>query len=122
MCMTPQNEQYAAVDDTAEWGVKHLRQPRNNVIPLPTKPVHELQAHVKPVQGARPIHLRIAMAVARVWMLGSDFTAFWSIGRVPAVIVALLCIAIVSMLAGWAYQELSLSDWGEVLAVIGALP
>lgn len=50
MCMTEQSElSYKAMDETAEWGVTHLRQPRrDNVIPMPTKPVHELHAHVTP--------------------------------------------------------------------------
>lgn len=48
MCLLPECEQFAAMDDMADWGVTHLRQPgRDNVIPMPTKPVHELQAHVE---------------------------------------------------------------------------
>lgn len=106
MCLLPENEQFAAVDETAELGVTHLRQPRrDNVIPMPTTPVHELHAHVKPEHTTGGVL--------------SDFAAFWAVGRVAAVLIALLCLAIVSMLAGWAYQELSMADWSTLFSVIG---
>lgn len=107
MCMTEQSElAYKAMDETAEWGVTHLRQPRrDNVIPMLTKPVHELHAHVKPEHTTGSVL--------------SDFAAFWSVGHLASVLIALLCIAIVSMLAGWAYQELRMADLSPLLAVIG---
>lgn len=105
MCLLPENEQFAAVDETAEWGVTHLRQPRrDNVIPMPTKPMHELHAHVQPEQQTSLLR---------------DFAAFWFVGRASSVVIGLLCLVIVSMLAGWAYQELSMSDLGKLLAAIG---
>ena len=27
MCLLPENEQFAAMDDMADWGVKHLKEP-----------------------------------------------------------------------------------------------
>ena len=108
MCLLPENEQFAAVDETAEWGVTHLRQPRrDNVIPMPTKPVHELHAHVQPETGNTTGSKAL------------DFAAFWFVGRASSVVIGLLCLVIVSMLAGWAYQELSMADWSTLFAVIG---
>lgn len=108
MCILPENEQFAAVDETADWGVTHLRQPRHdNVIPMPTKPVHELHAHVQPETGNTTGSKAL------------DFAAFWFVDRASSVVIGLLCLVIVSMLAGWAYQELSMSDWGKLLVAIG---
>ena len=73
MCMTEQSElSYQAMDETADWGVTHLRQPRrDNVIPMPTKPVHELHAHVKPETGNTTGSKARDFVV--MWLMGIDW-------------------------------------------------
>lgn len=86
MCMTEQSElSYKAMDETAELGVTHLRQPRrDNVIPLPTKPVHELHAHVKPEQQTSLLRDFLVM-----WS-GIDW--FWTATGVLAFVSGVLTI------------------------------
>ncbi len=91
MCLLPENEQFAAVDETADWGVTHLRQPRrDNVIPMPTKPVHELHAHVKPEQQNSLLRDFLVM-----WS-GIDW--FWTITAAVALVSGVLTI-VAGMLA-----------------------
>lgn len=85
MCLLPENEQFAAVDETADWGVTHLRQPRrDNVIPMPTKPVHELHAHVQPEQQTSLLRDFLVM-----WS-GIDW--FWSITTVVGFVAGVVTI------------------------------
>lgn len=91
MCLLPENEQFAAVDETADWGVTHLRQPRrDNVIPMPTKPVHELQAHVEADPEASLLRDFLVM-----WS-GIDW--FWTITGIFAFLGGVLTI-VAGMLA-----------------------
>ena len=80
---------------------------------------HELDEHVKPDSSIRASHLRIAMAIDRVRMTANDVVAFYSGIDWSGLVVRLLALVIAAMFAGWGYQELSMADWGVLLAAIG---
>lgn len=50
MCLLPENEQFAEMDDMADWGSSHVKQSPAKVIPI--RPVetaaHELAPHFEP--------------------------------------------------------------------------
>lgn len=45
MCLLPQCEQFQEMDDMAEWGSTHVRQPVAKVTNIPPNPRHELAPH-----------------------------------------------------------------------------
>ena len=73
----------------------------NNVVHL--RRVHELEPHVMPGNTTGSV-LR-------------DFAAFWSGIDWAAIVVRLLALAVLSMFAGWGYQELSMVDWSALASV-----